>query len=112
MQYNSQDIADYEFQLGNGCENCDYTGYKGRVGVFELLVLNEFVKEAILARKTSSEIRRICMETTGLVTLLEDGLAKAARGITSIQEIMRTLPVLESPRPLEQIYRLTGEYSG
>jgi type IV pilus assembly protein PilB len=52
------------------------------------------------------------METTGLVTLLEDGLAKAARGITSIQEIMRTLPVLESPRPLEQIYRLTGEYSG
>jgi type IV pilus assembly protein PilB len=112
IHYSSQDIGDYEFQLGNGCESCDYTGYKGRVGVFELLVLNEYVKEAILARKTSSEIRRICMETTGLVTLLEDGLAKAARGVTSIQEIMRTLPVLEAPRPLEQIFRLTGEYSG
>lgn len=112
LQYHNQDVADYEFRLGNGCEACDYTGYKGRVGVFELLVLNEYVKEAILARKTSSEIRRICMETTGLVTLLEDGLAKAAKGITSIQEIMRTLPVLEPPRPLEQIFRLTGEYSG
>ena len=77
--------------------------------MFELLVLNEYVKDAILSRKTSYEIRRISMETTGLVTLLEDGLAKAAQGTTSLQEVIRNLPTLEPPRPLDQIHRLIGE---
>ena len=109
LKYTGQEIQKYNFQLGSGCEECDYTGYKGRVGVFELLILNEYVKEAILARKTSSEIRRVCLETAGLVTLVEDGLSKAAKGITSLQEVMRSLPLLEAPRPIEQIKRLAGE---
>ena len=109
LQYQSQNIQNYSFHLGTGCAHCDFTGYNGRIGIFEMLVLNEYVKEAILNRKTSYQIRRISLETTGLVTLLEDGLAKAAKGTTSIQEVIRNLPLLEPPRSLEQIYRLTGE---
>ena len=109
LRYQGLDMANFKFMLGSGCEKCEFTGYKGRVGVFELLVLNEYVKEAILARKTSSEIRKVCLETTGLITLVEDGIAKAAKGITSLQEVMRTLPLLEPPRPIEQIQRIAGE---
>jgi type IV pilus assembly protein PilB len=111
LKYQPADLSGGRFQIGNGCSFCDFTGYHGRVGVFELLVLNEYVKDAILNRKTSYEIRRISIETTGLVTLLEDGLAKAARGITSIQEVLKQLPLLQPPRPLNQIYRLIGEVS-
>jgi type IV pilus assembly protein PilB len=109
LRYAPESIKGYGFQIGGGCQRCDYTGYLGRTGVFELLVLNEFIKEAILQRKTSYEIRRISIETTGLVTLLEDGLAKAAKGITSIPEVIKQLPLLEAPRPLDQIYRIIGD---
>ncbi len=109
VRYGPEGIKGYRFQIGAGCQKCDYTGYLGRTGVFELLVLNEYIKEAILQRKTSYEIRRISIETTGLVTLLEDGLAKAAKGITSIPEVIRQLPLLETPRPLDQIYRIIGD---
>jgi len=109
LQYSPQSVRNAAFKVGTGCSHCDFTGYKGRVGVFELLVLNEYVKDAILNRKTSYEIRRISIETTGLVTLLEDGIAKAARGVTSIQEVIKKLPLLEPPRPLDLIHKLTGE---
>lgn len=96
------------FKLGRGCAHCRFTGYRGRVGVFELLVLNEMVKDALLGRKTSYEIRRISLETSGLVTLVEDGLVKAARGDTSIQEIIRHLPRLHKPRSIQELRRLVG----
>jgi len=102
------DLAGAEFLLGRGCGRCHYSGYLGRVGVFELLVLNEPVREAILAKRTSSEIRRVSVETSGLITLLEDGIAKAARGQTSIQEVLHHLPRLGRPRPLREIQRLAG----
>jgi type II secretory ATPase GspE/PulE/Tfp pilus assembly ATPase PilB-like protein len=75
-------------------------------------VLNETVKEAILAKRTSSEIRRISVETSGLITLLEDGIAKAAQGYTTLQEILRNLPRFGKPRPLPELLRLVGEVRG
>ncbi len=108
LQYRHSNLSQYRFQRGAGCERCDFTGYQGRIGIFELLVLNEYVKDTILNRKSSYEIRRVGLETTGLVTLLEDGLAKASRGMTSLQEVIRHLPLLEAPRPLDQIYRMIG----
>jgi type IV pilus assembly protein PilB len=103
------DLAGARFLSGRGCGECHYTGYAGRVGVFELLVLNETVRDAILNKKTSSEIRRISMESSGLVTLLEDGLAKAAQGMTTIEEVLRHLPRMGRPRPLREILRAVGE---
>lgn len=103
------DIQGARFRKGRGCTECKQTGYKGRIGVFELLVLNERVRSAILEQKTSYEIRQISVEHSGLVTLLEDGLVKAAAGLTSIDEILRCLPKLSRPRPLLELRRLCGE---
>ena len=102
------DIADGKFMKGRGCSECRQTGYKGRVGVFELLVLDELVRDGILLKKTSFEIRQIGVQHSGLVTLLEDGLVKAAAGITTVEEILRCLPKVMTPRPLHVIQRLCG----
>jgi type IV pilus assembly protein PilB len=103
------DLQGGRFLKGRGCTECNQTGYKGRIGVFELLVLNELVRDAILERRTSHEIRSISIQHSGLVTLLEDGLVKAAAGLTTIEEILRCLPKLANPRPLSEIRWLSGE---
>jgi type IV pilus assembly protein PilB len=97
-----------QFVAGRGCAHCRYTVFRGRVAVFELLVLNELVKDAILNRRTSYEIRRISIESSGLVTLLEDGLHKAALGLTTLEEAILNLPRVTRPRPLAEIRRLIG----
>jgi type IV pilus assembly protein PilB len=109
LAYAPADVAGATFRRGRGCARCRYTGYKGRLVVFELLVLNEPVRDAILARRTSHEIRRISTESTGLVSLLEDGILKAARGQTTLEEVTRDLPRLAKPRPLAALRRLVGE---
>jgi type IV pilus assembly protein PilB len=108
LGYAAADLEGARFMAGRGCARCRYTGYSGRVGIFELLVLNEAVKDAILRRRASSEIRRVCVETSGLVTLLEDGIVKAADGQTSLAEALRNLPRLDRPRPLAELRRILG----
>jgi len=107
--YSNQELRGAEFSVGRGCPKCRYSGYRGRVGVFEMLVLNELVKDAILSKKTSYEIRKISTETTGMVTLLESGLCKAAQGIVSLQDTVRLLPRIGKPRPIQEIRHLLGE---
>lgn len=108
MGVKAENMAGAKWRKGRGCIHCKNTGYKGRIGVFELLVLNESVRNSILERKTSHEIRTLAIETSGLVTLLEDGIVKAAEGITSIDEVLRCLPKLTRPRPLGELRRLAG----
>jgi type IV pilus assembly protein PilB len=96
------------FMAGPGCTQCRHTGYLGRVGVFELLVLNELVRNAILEQRTSYEIRQISIDSTDLVTLAEDGLVKAAMGSTTLEEVLRCLPRLHKPRPVAELRRLLG----
>jgi type IV pilus assembly protein PilB len=106
LGYGPNEILGAGFHKGQGCAQCQYTGYKGRIGVFELLILDESVRNAIIEHKTSQEIRRISIESTGLVTLLEDGIVKAAAGLTSLDELLRGLPRLQKPRPLPELRRL------
>lgn len=108
LGYHPRDVSRMVFARGTGCRECRFLGYRGRLAVFELLILNEEVKEALIERRTSFEIRRISTETTGMVTLLEDGISKAAAGQTSFEEIIRTLPRLSKPRPLSELHRLQG----
>jgi type IV pilus assembly protein PilB len=108
LGYMAPELAGAEFREGKGCKECRFTGFKGRTAIFELLVLNEPVKEAILGNKSSAEIRRLSMETSGLVTLFEDGLVKAARGLISIHEVLRDLPRISKPRPLHELKRILG----
>jgi len=102
------DLQGAKFKKGRGCSACKHTGYKGRIGVFELLVLDEVVRNAILDQKTSHEIRNLSIQHSGLMTLLEDGLVKAGDGITTIEEVLRCLPLLQAPRPLMELRRLSG----
>jgi type IV pilus assembly protein PilB len=108
LGYNPAEVRRLTFRRGAGCSECNFLGYRGRVGVFEVLILDEQVRDALIRRKTSFEIRRICNESTGMVSLLEDGIVKAAQGQTSFEEILRTLPRLEKPRPLAELHRLLG----
>ncbi len=108
LGYEPKDLAGVVFKAGRGCVACGHQGYRGRVAVFELLVLNEAVKEAVLERRTSYEIRRISAQTSGLVTLLEDGILKAAQGQTTHEELVRCLPRLMKPRPVPELRRLLG----
>lgn len=103
-----EDLSGGSYLKGRGCSLCNQTGYKGRVGVFELLILDNLVRDAILDNRTSYEIRTLSIENAGLVTLMEDGLVKAAAGITSIDEVLRCLPKLSTPRPLAVLQRLCG----
>ncbi|MGO9018461.1 MAG: GspE/PulE family protein [Syntrophobacteraceae bacterium] len=108
LGYTANDAKGASFKAGRGCSECRSTGYKGRVGVYELLVLNEPVKDAVLNKKTSYDIRRISTATSGLITLAEDGIMKAASGVTTIQEIFRSLPRVGKPRPVFELRRLLG----
>ncbi len=108
LGYTTDDIVEMSFQKGRGCSDCLHTGYKGRIGIFELLILDEFVRNAIIDMKTSQEIRQISIESAGLVTLLEEGIYKAALGITTIDEVLRCLPWLQRPRPLQELRRYLG----
>ncbi|MGD9946878.1 MAG: GspE/PulE family protein [Desulfobulbus sp.] len=103
------DLSGANFKKGRGCKMCKQTGYKGRIGVFELLVLDEQVRTAILEQKTSFEIRNISIHHSGLITLLEDGLVKAGSGLTSLEEILRCLPIFSPPRTFVELRRLSGD---
>lgn len=108
LGYAPLEAAGLTFKRGRGCPACRHSGYKGRVAVFEILVLNELVRDAVLSRRSAYEIRRVCIEASGLVTLAEDGIAKAAAGLTSFEEILRQLPRLTKPRPIGELRRLLG----
>lgn len=102
------DLAGAEFRKGRGCAACRHSGYKGRLAVYEMLIPEVFIRDAVLQRKTTHELREISLEKAGLVSLLEDGITKAALGITTVDEILRTLPRVHKPRPLVELRRILG----
>ena len=108
LNLSPNDLAGAEFKIGRGCKSCRFSGYRGRAGIFELLVMNEMVKNAILNNKSSYDIRKISIETSGMVTLMEDGIVKAAKGLVSMKEIITDLPRLGKPRPLGELRRILG----
>jgi type IV pilus assembly protein PilB len=109
LGYSPEDVGGIEFRKGSGCPKCRYTGYKGRCAIFEILMPDEYLRSAILNRQSSHEIRNTSIEQSGLVTLLEDGIMKAAKGVTTLDEVLRCLPYLRKPRPIAELKRITGE---
>lgn len=71
-----------------GCESCNHTGYKGRMGVYEVLGNSENIQKLIVANATSDDIQREAIKE-GMITMLIDGFIKSLRGQTSIEEILR-----------------------
>jgi type II secretory ATPase GspE/PulE/Tfp pilus assembly ATPase PilB-like protein len=77
------------FSRGKGCKQCKQSGYLGRKGIFELLVVNETVKRMISEKASSFAIREAARETAGLISLREDGLMKVLKGSTTRDEVDR-----------------------
>ena len=75
------------FYKGVGCKRCRNTGYAGRLGVHEILVVNDEIRDAVVAGASVGEIKRLGDEN-GMITLRQDGLRKVREGITTIEEVM------------------------
>jgi type IV pilus assembly protein PilB len=73
---------------GKGCEKCNNTGYKGRVGLYEVMEVTEDLRELILVGASAMELRRKAV-ADGMLTLRSSGLQKVKDGVTTIEEIVR-----------------------
>lgn len=85
---NPEDVEGVTFFKGAGCEDCGFSGYKGRLGIFEMFVLSDAVRDMILARAPSSVIFQQARDE-GMLTLREDGWKKIVAGLTTIDEVVR-----------------------
>ena len=79
-------VKNVNFQQGRGCFNCMHSGFKGRTGVYEVLVIDDVVQNLILKRKSAHEIARAAKEAGNFTTLKENAAEKVIRGITSLEE--------------------------
>ena len=73
---------------GEGCKTCNGTGYKGRIGMYEVMEIGEDIQELILVGASAREIRRKAVEE-GMLTLRQSGLAKIKAGMTTLDEVLR-----------------------
>jgi type II secretory ATPase GspE/PulE/Tfp pilus assembly ATPase PilB-like protein len=78
---------DGTFYQGRGCEECRGAGYKGRIGIFELLEINPELRELILQRKSSVELKAVASKM--MITMRQDAVRKATAGVTTLEEIIR-----------------------
>ena len=79
-----------DFYYGKGCSECGDSGYFDRMGLYEVLEINDFIREAIMRRADAGEVKKIAIKN-GMVPLLEDGFQKALKGFTTIEEILRVV---------------------
>jgi type IV pilus assembly protein PilB len=73
---------------GKGCPICHSTGYAGRIGIFEVLLVEDNIRQAIVQRKDAADIRRLAVES-GMRLMIDDGIEKVRQGLTTIEEIVR-----------------------
>ncbi len=81
---------DVTFYRGTGCASCRNTGYRGRVGIFELMMLNQEIRELVVKRASADQVKEAAL-ANGMVTLSQDALSKAMAGVTDIDEILRVV---------------------
>jgi len=83
-------MAGAAFYRKKGCPRCGQTGYKGRIGIFQLLVMTEDIERLAVTRATREELEKKALDQ-GMRTLWDDGLAKVAAGVTTLEEVGRVL---------------------
>jgi type IV pilus assembly protein PilB len=88
LQLKRSDLGDRKFFKGAGCDNCNNTGYKGRVGLFELMILNDKIREMIMTNATTDELRAEA-EKDGMIALRDFGMKLASQGVTTLDEVVR-----------------------
>jgi len=83
------EVKSFPVYKGKGCSLCNNTGYKGRVGLYEVMPMKEEVKELVLSRASTSEVKREAIRL-GMKTLRQSGIAKIKEGVTTIEEVLRS----------------------
>jgi len=86
--FSAEDAKKVVPNRGKGCERCNNTGYKGRVGLYEVMEITEEIRELVLVGASALELRRKAIEE-GMITLRNSGLRKVREGVTTIEEIVR-----------------------
>lgn len=77
-----------KFYRGKGCPECMSTGYKGRIGIYELMISDEKVRNAVISKSSTDEIRKLAL-AAGMITLKEDGIRKIKEDLTTVEEVLR-----------------------
>lgn len=80
--------SEWKFYHGKGCEACNHSGYKGRIGIYEVLLMDDAVRGALSASINEYQVRELA-HTQGMVTMTQDGFLKALDGITTVEEVLR-----------------------
>lgn len=80
---------------GKGCGNCGGSGYRGRMGLFELMLMSAKIRELTFNQAASNEIRRVAI-SEGMKTLYKDGILKVLRGSTTLDEVFRVAKMTDS----------------
>ncbi|MCJ7752802.1 MAG: GspE/PulE family protein [Armatimonadetes bacterium] len=88
--FNVDDMENVVFYRGRGCEQCRHTGYKGRSGIFEMMLVTEEVADLTVKRAPLSEIRAAAL-AGGMKTMKMDGFQKVLEGLTTVEEVMRVI---------------------
>ena len=101
-----EELSAYTFTRGKGCPSCHYTGYRGRIGVYELLVMTDALRDAVIAKRSPNEMRKLAQEIPGFSSTQEDGLAKAIRGLTTLSEVIANCPRVPLNRRLRQLQEI------
>jgi type IV pilus assembly protein PilB len=86
--FSPEEAQEVKIFRGAGCPTCNYTGYKGRVGLYEVMEITDELRELILVGASALELRKKAIEE-GMITLRSSGLYKIKQGITSIEEVVR-----------------------
>lgn len=95
------DADKYDFCHGKGCAQCQNTGFYGRTGLFEVLKVNDEVREAFIGGATSAEILAIARSTTPFLTMNEVGFLKIIRRVTTVDEVLRVAPLVSLEREMK-----------
>lgn len=88
LKLSPEQLKGVKFYRGRGCDDCIHTGYKGRTGIFELLIITDKIRELVFEKVSSSVIKERAI-VLGMATLRDDGMKKVLDGITTISEVMR-----------------------
>jgi type IV pilus assembly protein PilB len=86
--FSQEEVAATKISIGKGCGTCNKTGYKGRVGLYEVMEINDELRELILVGASALELKKKAIDQ-GMLTLRKSGLTKAAAGLTTLEEVIR-----------------------
>lgn len=100
--------AGARWKAGAGCEACQQSGYKGRVAIHELLEVTEPVR-ALISGRSPDHVIRETVRRAGMRTMMEDGIAKAAQGLTTLEEVVRVAPRDDASAPNVSAQKSIGE---